>query len=162
MKTGKSDGMITRFTDMVITIATKNIDKGGGPFAALVVREGKIISKSGNQVTLRNDPTAHAEILALRKAAGKLGTWNLSGCELYASCEPCPMCLGAIYWAHISQVYYACSRQDAAAAGFDDDFIYHEIALPPQARKIKMHHVAGDAGLKCFEKWNHFSGKVIY
>ena len=115
-----------------IDLASESVKKGGGPFGAVVVKDGKVIAESANSVTPDNDPTAHAEVNAIRLACKKLGTFMLDGCEIYASCEPCPMCLGAIYWAHIKTIYYAGTRSDAAKAGFDDDFIYREINIDPE------------------------------
>ena len=117
----------------------------GGPFGAVVVKDGKVIAEASNTVTVDNDPTAHAEVNAIRKACAALGTFDLSGCELYTSCEPCPMCLAACYWAHIDKVYYAADREDAAAAGFDDSDIYREVALPVDGRKIPFVHIMGGA-----------------
>ena len=114
-----------------IELSIDNVTCGGGPFGAVIAKEGKIISTGVNHVTKSNDPTAHAEIDAIRKAASILGTFDLSGCELFASCEPCPMCLGAIYWAHIDKLYYGNSKSDAKDVGFDDSFIYDELELPP-------------------------------
>ena len=114
-----------------ISLAEDNASSGnGGPFGAVIVKDGKVVAEGSNTVTVDNDPTAHAEVNAIRRACAVLGTFDLSGCELYTSCEPCPMCLAACYWAHISRVYYAAGRDDAAAAGFDDDMIYVEVAKP--------------------------------
>jgi len=126
---------------------------GGGPFAALVVRDGVVIATGTNQVTRGNDPTAHAEIVAIREACRVLGDFQLTGCDLYASCEPCPMCLGAIYWARPSRVYFAATQREAAAAGFDDSFIYEQIAIPHAERSIPMIHVSDEAGIQPFEEW---------
>jgi tRNA(Arg) A34 adenosine deaminase TadA len=145
-----------------INEAITNIDKGGGPFGALIVKDEKIISLCGNRVTLNNDPTAHAEVLAIREAAKILGRWDLSDCELYTSCEPCPMCLGAVYWAHIPVIYYGATRIDAKNAGFDDTFIYDEIALLPEKRKIKMQNILREKAVEGFEKWINFPGKARY
>lgn len=126
-----------RFMEKAIHLAVENVKNGtGGPFGAVVVKDGEIIAACGNSVTPDNDPTAHAEVNAIREACRKLGTFQLEGCEVYASCEPCPMCLGAIYWARPATVYFASTKEDAAKAGFDDSFIYREIALPEAERTI--------------------------
>ena len=117
-----------------IALSEESVKNGGGPFGAVIARKGEIIAEAANRVTLDHDPTAHAEVSAIRLASSKLGTFNLSGCDIYTSCEPCPMCLGAIYWARLDNVYYANNREDAANIGFDDDFIYHEMALKPSER----------------------------
>lgn len=145
--------MDKKFLLKAIDAAEKNVDLGGGPFGAVIVKDGKIIASAENKVTLSNDPTAHAEILAIRKAAEKLKTWDLSGCQLYSSCEPCPMCLGAVYWAHIDEVFYACNKEDAKEAGFDDSFIYREFEKDTGERKLKMSQDLRERGLKAFEKW---------
>jgi len=154
--------MQEEFIKKAIEIALENIDKGGGPFGALIVKNNEIISSSGNRVTLNNDPTAHAEIIAIREASAKLKTWDLSDCVLYTSCEPCPMCLGAVYWAHISRVFYACSQSDAGDAGFDDSFIYKELNLKVSQRKLPMTEINRSEGLSVFKKWNNFPGKTKY
>ena len=114
-----------------IALSEESVNNGGGPFGAVIARNGEIVAEAANRVTLDNDPTAHAEVSAIRLASRKLGTFNLAGCDIYTSCEPCPMCLGAIYWARLDNIYYANNREDAANIGFDDYFIYHEIALKP-------------------------------
>ncbi|MDR1757663.1 MAG: nucleoside deaminase [Bacteroidales bacterium] len=134
----------------------------GGPFGAVVVQNGKIVGRGRNRVTADNDPTAHAEIQAIREACQYLKTFQLKGCEIYASCEPCPMCLGAIYWARPDVVYYAASRQDAAHAGFDDSFIYEEISLPTPSRKIPAIQHACPAAQIILEQWNTWKKKVSY
>lgn len=154
--------MQKKFMQMAIDEAIVNIERGGGPFGAAVVQKGRVISLCGNSVTRNNDPTAHAEVLAIREAAKILGSWDLSDCEIYSSCEPCPMCLGAIYWAHIPVVYYGADRNDAKNAGFDDTFIYDEIAREPKKRKISMHKISRDEALKSFKKWSAFPGKEKY
>mgnify|MGYP000793825120 FL=1 len=126
-----------RFMEEAIRLAVENVEKGkGGPFGAVIVKDGQIVAACGNTVTPDNDPTAHAEVNVIRTACRQLGTFQLTGCEIYCSCEPCPMCLGAIYWARPESVYYACTKEDAAEAGFDDSFIYKEIALPEAERTI--------------------------
>ncbi len=150
------------FLKLAIDIAVKNVDSEGGPFGAVIVKDGKMIASSGNMVTANNDPTAHAEILAIRIAAEKLNTWDLSGCVLYASCEPCPMCLGAIYWAHVDKVCYSCSHLDAKNAGFDDSHIYDEIRLPAEERQLPMQQHLRDEGLIAFTNWKKKINKIKY
>ena len=123
------------FMREAIELSVKNIDNDGGPFGAVVVKDGEVVARGVNRVTASIDPTAHAEVSAIREAAKKLGTFDLSGCEIYSSCEPCPMCLGAIYWAHLDKLYYANTKLDAKNIGFDDSVIYDEIDLKPQDRK---------------------------
>lgn len=134
----------------------------GGPFGAVVVRHGQIIARGWNRVTSANDPTAHAEITAIRAACRRLKTFQLKGCELYTSCEPCPMCLAAIYWARLKRVYYANTRADAARIQFDDDLIYHEIARPVSRRKIPMRQFLRDEALKVFVEWQAKPDKLRY
>lgn len=134
----------------------------GGPFGAVVVKEGVVIGSGTNQVTASNDPTAHAEIVAIREATTKLGTFDLTGCEIYASCEPCPMCLGAIYWAKITKLYYAATKDDAAKADFDDSYIYKEFALPKNERTMVSLQMMRDDAVKVFEAWNKSDQKVPY
>jgi len=134
----------------------------GGPFGAVVVRHGKIIARGWNQVTSTNDPTAHAEITAIRTAAQKLKTFRLDECELYTSCEPCPMCLAAVYWARIRRVYYATTRQDAARIEFDDDWLYREVARPRSRRKIPMRQVLRGEALPVFAEWQAKTDKTPY
>lgn len=136
-----------------IDLATESVKNGGGPFGAVVVKDGKVIAESANSVTPDNDPTAHAEVNAIRLACKKLGTFMLDGCEIYASCEPCPMCLGAIYWAHIKTIYYAGTRSDAAKAGFDDDFIYREINIDPEKRSVPAFNFMPNEGAAVFKLW---------
>ncbi len=134
----------------------------GGPFGAIVVRRGKIVGRGWNQVTSTNDPTAHAEMLAIRAACQRLKTFQLNDCELYTSCEPCPMCLAAIYWARIKKVYYANTRRDAACIAFDDELIYREVSLPPARRKIPMQPLLRAEALAVFREWRAKSDKVQY
>ena len=145
-----------------IEVAMENMDRGGGPFGAVIVRDGQIIASASNSVTSDNDPTAHAEVSAIRRAAEALGTFNLSGCEIYTSCEPCPMCLGAIYWARLDKVYYANTKADAKAAGFDDSFIYEELALPRDSRKLPSVPMMRDEAIKAFEEWISKEDKTEY
>jgi guanine deaminase len=140
----------------------KSQENCGGPFGAVVVRKGKIIGRGWNRVTSTNDPTAHAEITAIRAACKKLRTFQLSDCELYTSCEPCPMCLAAIYWARFSKVFYASTRRDAAKIKFDDDLIYREVARPVVRRKIPMEQLLRAEALKAFRAWETKTDKVLY
>jgi len=134
----------------------------GGPFGAVVVQHGKIVGRGWNRVTSTNDPTAHAEVIAIRDACRRLKTFRLDDCELYASCEPCPMCLAAIYWARIPTVFYGNTRADAAAIGFDDDFIYRQISLPPEQRAIAMRPLLRDEAKAAFAEWAQKPDKVRY
>ena len=134
----------------------------GGPFGCVVVRRGEVIARGNNRVTSTNDPTAHAEVTAIREACAKLKTFSLADCELYTSCEPCPMCLAAIYWARIPQVFYANTRADAASIGFDDDFIYQQIPLPPERRAIDMKPLLRDEAQIAFMEWMTKADKVAY
>ena len=145
-----------------IALALENIRNGGGPFAALVARDGAVIATGANRVTATNDPTAHAEIVAIREACRKLGTFQLGNCEIYTTCEPCPMCLGAIYWARASRVFYAAAAGDAAAAGFDDAFIYDELYLPHAAREIPMTQLMREESLTIFNAWKKSETKTEY
>lgn len=146
-----------------IALSEESVRSGkGGPFGAVIVKEGKIIAKAHNQVTLTNDPTAHAEIVAIREACRVLQTFNLKGCELYTSCEPCPMCLGAIYWARLDKVYYANTKADAAQIGFDDRFIYDELQLPLTQRHLPMIQLMPEKASIAFQEWVEKSDKVEY
>ncbi|AKB18319.1 MULTISPECIES: nucleoside deaminase [unclassified Methanosarcina] len=150
------------FMKRAIELSLKSITRGGGPFGAVITKNGEIVSESCNQVTVLNDPTAHAEISAIREAARKLNTFNLSGCEIYVSCEPCPMCLGAIYWARIDRVFFASTRSDAENIGFDDSFIYKEISCSPQERKIEFRQLLKEEALEAFKVWEETENKVEY
>lgn len=145
-----------------IELSKMSVQNGGGPFGAVIACNGKIVAEGSNCVTLDCDPTAHAEVSTIRKACKALKTFDLSGCEIYTSCEPCPMCFGAIYWAHLDKIYYANTRQDAAAIGFDDDFIYHEIALRPEDRQKAMERLLPQEAIKAFEMWQNSKDKVEY
>jgi guanine deaminase len=134
----------------------------GGPFGALVVKDGTVIGRGNNKVISTNDPTAHAEVVAIREACAYLKSFQLTGCTIYTSCEPCPMCLGAIYWARPERIVYACSREDAAAINFDDDFIYHEINVPPSQRTIPAHQCGREKGLEVFRFWKEKMDKIQY
>ena len=145
-----------------IRLSLDNVKKGGGPFGAVIVKDGKVISAGTNNVTAKNDPTAHAEVDAIRKAAKNLKNFDLSGCELYTSCEPCPMCLSAIYWARISRIYYGNTKKDAAKIGFIDDFIYKELGKPLAKRKLKISQHLRDEALMSFETWDMMKDKKKY
>ena len=145
-----------------IEIAGDGILTGGGPFGAVVTKDGEIISEATNRVVLNSDPTAHAEILAIRQAALVLKTHDLGDCVLYSSCEPCPMCFGAIYWAGIKKVVYACDRIDAERAGFSDKLIYEEIMLKPEKRKITFRRIKRTGGEEVFRKWDELENKIPY
>ena len=145
-----------------IALSEESVRMGGGPFGAVIVKDGVIVSEASNSVTLDHDPTAHAEVNAIRKATQKLGTFDLEGCEIYTSCEPCPMCLGAIYWAHLDRIYYANDRKDAARIGFDDDFIYKEIALKPQERHKQMEVLLSEEAKEAFRMWEADGDKEKY
>ena len=144
-----------------ISLAKMRGDQGG-PFGAVVVRQDKIIGRGWNRVTSTNDPTAHAEVVAIRDACQQLKTFQLDDCELYTSCEPCPMCLSAVYWARLKRVYYGNTRKDAARIAFDDDFIYREVALPISSRKIPMKQLLRKEALAAFVEWKHKADKIPY
>jgi guanine deaminase len=151
------------FMREAIRLSLENIRSGkGGPFGAVIVKDGKIIARGFNQVTSSNDPTAHAEVVAIREACKELGTFQLDGCEIYTSCEPCPMCLGAIYWARPEKMYYANTKVDAANIGFDDQFIYEEIELSLSDRKLKCEHLLNDEALVVFKEWSEKQDKIEY
>lgn len=145
-----------------IELSKQNINEGGGPFGAVIVKEGQIIATGANRVTDENDPTAHAEVKAIREACKKLKTFDLSGCTIYTSCEPCPMCLGAIYWAHIEKVYYGNNKSDACNIGFDDSFIYDELELPINKRKVEFIQLLPDEAIKAFQQWDSKEDKLEY
>ena len=145
-----------------IDLSIKSVENGGGPFGAVITKNGEILSKSVNRVTKDNDPTAHAEILAIREAAKQLKTFDLSGCTIYCSCEPCPMCFGAIYWARIDKIFYACNRHDANNHGFDDELLYKEIDLPIGQREISFKQLLRKEALEAFEKWEKNEKKILY
>lgn len=145
-----------------IALSEESVRNGGGPFGAVIARHGVIIAEASNSVTIDNDPTAHAEVNCIRRAAERLGTFDLSGCEIFTSCEPCPMCLGAIYWAHLDKIYYANDRVDAAAIGFDDEFIYCEFDLKPADRHKPMVPLLREEGKKAFAMWAQSDNKTEY
>ncbi len=153
----------SEFMKLAIDLSQEGMDKGaGGPFGTVIVKDGQVIATGVNQVTSTNDPTAHSEMVAIRAACEKLGTYDLSGCALYASCEPCPMCLGAIYWARIDRVYYAGTREDAARIGFDDAHIYDELAKRPHERDITFTQIGRDTALDIFAAWEAKPDKIMY
>ena len=148
---------------LAIQLSEQNVDQGkGGPFGAVVVKDGKVIAKSANKVTSSNDPTAHAEVSAIRAACKKLKTFDLSGCVIYTSCEPCPMCLGAIYWARLDKIYYGNTKVDAAAIGFDDQFIYEELDLEMKERKLPIVQLMREEAQIAFKKWEQSPLKIEY
>lgn len=152
-----------KFMRMAIRLSEKNVAEAkGGPFGAVIVKNGKLIAKSANKVTLTNDPTAHAEVSAIRLACKKLQTFDLSGCVIYTSCEPCPMCLGAIYWARLDTIYYANTKTDAAAIGFDDQFIYEELELKMEQRKLPIIQLMRNEALPAFKQWELSPMKIEY
>jgi tRNA(Arg) A34 adenosine deaminase TadA len=155
--------MHSSFMARAIKLSLRNVKDGdGGPFAAVVVKNGKIIAEGTNRVTSASDPTAHAEIVAIRAACKKLRNFELKGCEIYTTCEPCPMCLGAIYWARPARVYFACTAEDASKAGFDDEFIYREIPRPHAKRKIPMVSLMREEALEAFRAWEKKQDKINY
>lgn len=162
-KQNKLDIEDKKFIRKAIALSRKGMNSNaGGPFGAVIVKDGKIIGEGYNQVTSTNDPTAHAEIVAIRAATKNLQDFQLEDCTIYASCEPCPMCLGAIYWARPSRIVYACSKKDAAAIDFDDAFIYKEIALEHAARSIKTEQLLREDGKLVFEEWKNKNDRIDY
>ncbi len=151
-----------KFIEKAIIESVKSVSQNGGPYGAVIVKDGEIISASGNSVTNDHDPTAHAEVNAIRQAAKVLESFDLSGCEIYCSCEPCPMCMGAIYWARIDKVYYASSSEMARKAGFDDSFIYEECSRPAKERKVKFEQVEIEKANEAFLRWNEKKDKTEY
>ena len=145
-----------------IELSKQSVRNGGGPFGAVIARNGEIIAEGSNCVTIDCDPTAHAEVSTIRKACKALKTFDLSGCEIFTSCEPCPMCFGAIYWAHLDKIYMGNDRKDAAKIGFDDDFIYEEIALKPEDRKKPSEVLLREAALEAFKMWDEKEDKTEY
>ena len=154
--------MNNKFMERAIELSIESVNNNGGPFSSVIIKEGKIIAEGSNKVTLTNDPTAHGEIVAIRQACKKLNDFNLKGCELYSTCEPCPMCLSAIYWAHIDKIYYANTRNDAQKIDFDDSLIYSELLKNVKKRKIPMVQMMHDEALKAFELWDEKTDKVKY
>ncbi|PZV84522.1 tRNA(Arg) A34 adenosine deaminase TadA [Algoriphagus aquaeductus] len=151
------------FMRQAIELAKNGMEAGnGGPFGCVIVKDEAIIGQGSNMVLKTNDPTAHAEVVAIREACKNLNNFQLEGCEVYTSCEPCPMCLGAIFWARPAKVFYACTKEDAADAGFDDEFIYQEIEITPEKRQIPMIAMMRDESLKAFELWKEKGDKTLY
>jgi len=151
-----------KFMLKAIELSIKSAETTGGPFGCIIVKDNKIVSEGFNKVTLTNDPTAHGEIVAIREACNKLNTFKLSGCELYSSCEPCPMCLSAIYWSRIDKIFYANTRDDAKNIDFDDSFIYSEINKKIEDRKLQMIQMHRDEALKAFKIWDEKVDKIKY
>jgi len=152
-----------KFMRIAIELSEQNVKDGlGGPFGAVIVKDGEVVAASANTVVPTNDPTAHAEVSAIRLACQKLGTFNLKGCVIYTSCEPCPMCLGAIYWAHLDHIYFANTKADAAAVGFDDQFIYEEIDRRMEHRKLPIVQLMRDEAQKAFKLWEISDLKIDY
>ena len=151
-----------RFMREAIELSIKNVNRNGGPFGAVIVKDGEIIAKGVNRVTSNNDPTAHAEVNAIREAASKLKTFDLKGCVIYSSCEPCPMCLGAIYWAHLDKLYFANTKLDAKDIDFDDSFIYKELELTIENRKIPTVQILRDEAIVAFNMWKYKKDKIEY
>lgn len=155
--------MASSFMARAIELAIENARSGrGGPFGAVIVRAGEVVAEGQNQVTQQSDPTAHGEIVAIRNACTALGSFELRGCDLYTSCEPCPMCLGAIYWARISRVYFGCVASDASDFGFDDSWIYREIATPLTGRQLRMEQLMREEALAAFRAWSETPNKTPY
>jgi guanine deaminase len=150
------------FMRQAIALALENVRNGGGPFAAVIAKNGALIATGANRVAATNDPTAHAEVVAIREACKRLESFQLDHCELFTTCEPCPMCLGAIYWARPGKVFYAASAADAAAAGFDDAFIYRELAVPHRERRIPMDQILRDEASAVFQAWLAKPDKTLY
>ncbi len=151
------------FMEQAIALATENVTSGrGGPFGAVIVRDGKAVASAANRVTATNDPTAHAEIVAIREACASLGTFVLSGCEIYTSCEPCPMCLSAIYWSRLDAIFYGNTAADAARAGFDDAFLYDEVKKPLDQRSIPTVNLLRERAISSFEAWRECAGRIDY
>lgn len=151
-----------RFMEMAIRLSEENVDMGGGPFGAVIVRGGQIVATGTNRVVPNNDPTAHAEVMAIRNACQALGTFQLDGCTIYTSCEPCPMCLSALYWAGVRRICYGNTKEDAKGIDFDDSFIYDQLELDYADRQIVCEHFMRNRALKAFQKWAAKSDKVEY
>jgi guanine deaminase len=158
-----SDSLLNPFMESAIALSIKAMRSGrGGPYGAVVVRDGEIIGRGMNEVTSLNDPTAHAEMTAIRQACDYVGDWNLEGCELYTSCEPCPMCMGAVYWARLDRIYYGNTKEVAARFGFNSQIFYDELALPRDQRQIPMEPLMGDEAISVFEEWDAQADKAEY
>jgi tRNA(Arg) A34 adenosine deaminase TadA len=150
------------FMQEAVDLATENVRNGGGPFGAVIVKDGKIIGRGANRVTHNCDPTAHAEVMAIREACQNVSDFNLEGATLYTSCEPCPMCLSAIYWSRISEAYFGNSREDAANIGFDDSYIYDQVSLDISDRDLKLTRVGQESAIESFKAWDEFTEKTPY
>ena len=150
------------FMRRAIALASESVQRGGGPFGAVIVKDGAVVAEGSNSVTLLADPTAHAEVTAIREACRRLGTFHLEGCTIYTSCEPCPMCLGAIYWAGIERIFYGNTRRDAAEIGFADDFIYDELVRPLNQRRVPIHPLLSDEARQSFALWQRKADRVEY
>lgn len=162
MNTVKITEQDREFMREAIQLANESVKNGGGPFGAVVVKDGKVVAGSSNSVTIDNDPTAHAEVNTIRKACSKLGTFDLSGCTIYTSCEPCPMCLGAIYWSRIGRIFYGNNRKDARAIDFADDFIYEELDKPMDERTVPIIPLLHDEAMESFRMWSEKTDKTAY
>lgn len=158
----KKEGYKKKIMDEVVKLSIDSVENGGGPFSAAIVKDGKIVATGVNRVTANHDPTAHAEVMAIRNACEKLNTYDLSDCEIYSSCEPCPMCLGAIYWARIPELFYCNTQQDAKEINFDDSFIYEELAKSPEERSLDMVRVDNTEAIKAFQLWDKKEDKTPY
>lgn len=154
--------MDNKFMKRAIELAIKSVENNGGPFGAVVVKDGKIVGEGSNSVTTDNDPTAHGEVVAIRNACKKLDTFDLSGCELYTSCEPCPMCLSSMYWARIDRYYYGCTQEDAKSIGFDDSYIYKQIDLKPELRDLQSMQIQREEAIVAFQRWDEKEDKTEY
>lgn len=151
-----------RFMEMAARIAEENVDRGGGPFGAVIVKDGEVVATGANSVTLTNDPTAHAEVNAIRRACHDLQTFSLKGCVIYSSCEPCPMCLSALYWAGVSRIFFGNTKEDADRINFSDGFIYRELEKPRALRALPCIHIENSSAIKAFEKWAAKTDKTEY
>lgn len=157
-----NSGYNRKIMDKVVGLSIESVEEGGGPFSAAVVRNGEIVATGVNRVTINHDPTAHAEVMAIRKACQILDTYDLSDCTIYSSCEPCPMCLGAIYWARIPELFYCNTKQDARDINFDDSFIYEELAKRPEDRRLKMVRINDTEAIEAFRLWDRKEDKTPY
>jgi len=151
-----------KFMRKAIALSIENIKNGGGPFGAVIVKDGEIVATGVNRVTANTDPTAHAEVNAIREASKILGTYDLAGCDIYTSCEPCPMCLGAVYWAHLDKMFYGNTKTDAKEIGFDDSFIYEELELKPESRRVKTTQLLANEAIVAFQAWTKAEDKISY
>lgn len=150
------------FMEMAVRLSEENIEKGGGPFGAVIVRDGEVLATGANSVTLINDPTAHAEVMAIRNACKRIGSFRLEGCDVYSSCEPCPMCLSALYWAGVARIFFGNTKEDAESIDFSDKFIYDEIPMKAYRRSVPGIHVENSGAIRAFEKWAASNTKIPY